>query len=158
MPTDIQLRQVLADDIGLFFEQHLEVRPMPADASVADRDSRKATFLDRWEHMLSDETVTARTIVWKGAVAGYVAYSMQREKPTISSWLGRAYWSKGIATQAVRDFLDVVQERPLYARVAYDNLAALQVLRKIGFEITGHDSFFSEAHGYEVDEIILALS
>ena len=107
--------------------------------------------------MLSDDEVVARTIEWKGAVAGYVAYSMQREKPSISSWLGRQYWGKGIATQAVRDFLKLVKQRPIYARVAYDNLAALNVLRHTGFDIVGYDSFFSEAHGYEVDEIILAL-
>ena len=131
---------------------------MPAGATPTERAARKATFLERWDRMLADETVVTRTIVWKGAVAGYVAYSMQREKPSISSWLGRKYWGKGIATQAVRDFLALVEERPIYARVAYDNLAALNVLRHTGFEIVGHDSFFSEAHGYEVDEIILALA
>lgn len=131
---------------------------MPSAASPAEREARKATFLDRWNDMLADETVLARTIVWKGDVAGYVVRAIQRDKPTISSWLGRAYWGKGIATDSVRDFLDLVKERPVYARVAYDNLAALQVLRKLGFTITNHDSFFSEAHGYEIDEIILALS
>ena len=155
MPTSVQLRPVLADDIALFFEHHLEVRPLPAGASVAER---KATFADRWEQMLADETVLARTIVSGSEVAGYVVCAMQREKPTISSWLGRRFWGHGIATRAVQAFVDLVEERPVYARVAYDNLAALQVLRKTGFVITGHDSFFSEAHGYEIDEIICALA
>lgn len=158
MATSVQLRQVLAGDIALFFEHHLELRPLPAGASVADLESRKATFVGRWDQMLSDERVLARTIVWKGAVAGYVAHLMQRDKPAISCWLGRDYWGKGVATQAVRDFLDLIEERPVYARVSYDNLAAMQVLRKTGFEIVGHDSFFSESHGYEIDEIILARS
>ena len=155
MPTSIQLRPVLADDAALFFEHHLEVRPLPAGASLADR---KAVFCDRWMQMLADETVLARTIVSKGDVAGYVVCSRQHEQPTISSWLGRKFWGHGIATQALQDFIDLVEERPVYARVAYDNLAALQVLRKTGFAIIGHDSFFSEAHGFEIDEIICALS
>ena len=107
--------------------------------------------------MLSDDTVVARTIVWNGEVAGYIARFIQREKPSVACWLGRSYWGKGVATKAAQDFLAQLEERPLYARVAYDNLASLQILRKIGFEIVGHDSFFSESHGYEIDEIILAL-
>lgn len=158
MAKAVQLRPVQAGDIALFFEHHLQVRPMPASASPAEREARKATFVERWEQMLADEKVLARTIVCEGAVAGYVAHIIQREKPSIASWLGREHWGKGIATQAVRDFLALVEVRPVYARVAYDNLAALTVLRKIGFEIVGHDSFFSEVHGYEIDEIILALS
>jgi len=156
--TSVQLRPVVKSDIALFFEHHLELRPLPAGASIADLDSRKATFVDRWEQMRSDERVLARTIVWKGAVTGYVVHLIQRDKPSISCWLGRDYWGKGVATQAVRDFLDLIEKRPVYARVAYDNLAAMQVFRKTGFEIVGYDSFFSEAHGYEIDEIILALS
>jgi RimJ/RimL family protein N-acetyltransferase len=155
VPTSIQLRPVLADDIALFFEHHLEVRPLPVGASITER---KATFTEGWEQMLADETVLARTIVSGRDVAGYVICSRQREKPTISSWLGRKFWGHGIATKAVKSFVDLVEERPVYARVAYDNLAALQVLRKIGFAIIGHDSFFSDAHGYEIDEIICALS
>ena len=158
MAIGFQLRPVLASDIDLFFEHHLELRPMPTGASAADLASRKATFVDRWEQMLSDERVLARTILWKGAVAGYVAYLIQRDKPSISCWLGRDYWGKGLATQGVRGFLDLIEQRPVYARVAFDNLAAMQVLRHTGFAIVGHDSFFSEAHGYEIDEIILALS
>jgi RimJ/RimL family protein N-acetyltransferase len=156
--TSVQLRPVVKSDIAQFFEHHLELRPLPAGASVADLEARKATFVDRWEQMLSDKNVMARTIIWKDAVAGYVARLIQRDKPSISCWLGRDYWGKGVATQAVQAFLDLIEKRPIYARVAYDNLAAMQVLRKIGFEIVEHDSFFSDAHGYEIDEIILALS
>ena len=158
MGNDVQLRRVETADLALFFEHHLEVRPLPASASASERDARKAVFLDRWAQMLSDDEVVARTIVWNGEVAGYIARFIQREKPSVATWLGRSYWGKGIATRAAQAFLAQIEERPLYARVAYDNLASLQILRKIGFEIVGHDSFFSDVHGYEIDEIILALN
>lgn len=155
MPTNVELRPVLTEDVALFFEHHLEVRPLPVGASL---DERQATFIAGWSQMLADKSVLARTIVSEGDVAGYVVCARQREQPTISSWLGRRFWGHGIATKAVKAFVDLVEERPVYARVAYDNLAALQVLRKTGFAIIGHDSFFSESHGYEIDEIICALS
>jgi RimJ/RimL family protein N-acetyltransferase len=158
MPTTVQLREVQKADIARFFEHHLEVRPLPASASAADRTSREKTFVDRWEKMLTDEKTLARAVVWNDAVAGFVVLSIQHQKPTISSWLGRDYWGKGIATGAVRDFLALIETRPVYARVSFDNLAALQVLRKIGFAIVEHDSFFSEAHGYDIDEMVLALA
>jgi RimJ/RimL family protein N-acetyltransferase len=41
--------------------------------------------------------------------------------------------TKGIATAALRKFLLVVQERPLYAWVAQSNAASICVLEKAGF-------------------------
>ena len=158
MPTSLHLREVVPGDIALFYEHHLELRPLPRDATDADREASRARFMERWEQLLSAEGAFVQTIMWGGDPVGYVARFTQKDRPAISYWLGRDYWGKGIATQAVRNFLGLVDERPLFARVAYDNLASIQVLRKTGFEIVGHDRFFSDLHGEEIDEIVLALT
>ena len=158
MPTSLQLREVLPGDIALFYEHHLELRPLPLDADDADREASRARFMERWDQLLSEEGAFVQTITWDGVPVGYVARFTQKDRPAISYWLGRDYWGKGIATQAVRNFLGRVDERPLFARVAYDNLASIQVLRKTGFEIVGHDRCYSDLHGEEIDEIVLALS
>ncbi|GIN95995.1 hypothetical protein J6TS1_18650 [Siminovitchia terrae] len=44
--------------------------------------------------------------------------------------LGKEYWGKGIATNALREFLKHVTIRPLYARAAKDNAGSLKVLKK----------------------------
>ena len=70
-------------------------------------------------------------------------------------WLGREFWGKGIATWALTEFLVFEQCRPIYARVAKDNLASLRVLQKCGFVITGEDKGFANARGQETEEYIL---
>ena len=45
-------------------------------------------------------------------------------KPEVTYWIGRAFWGSGVATEALTRFLDKVWVRPIYARVAKDNLAS----------------------------------
>src|SRR5215218_9325330 len=48
----------------------------------------------------------------------------------VTYWIGRSYWGKGIATDALTAFLAVERSRPLHARVASDNVASRRVLEK----------------------------
>jgi RimJ/RimL family protein N-acetyltransferase len=68
--------------------------------------------------------------------------------------LGKEFWGKGIATQALSQFLEVVSTRPIYARVAKDNLASIRVLEKNGFKLSGEGKWYSNARGKEVDELV----
>ena len=65
MDDSVQLRPVAPEDLPLFFGHHLELRPAVGDASATEGD-RRAAFLGRWERMLADGTVLARTILWRG--------------------------------------------------------------------------------------------
>jgi RimJ/RimL family protein N-acetyltransferase len=89
-------------------------------------------------------------------VIGHVLSYEQSGRPEVSYWLGRDFWGRGLATRALSDFLARVnQKRPIYARVAKDNLRSLRVLEKCGFRITGEDKGFANARGEEVEEWIL---
>ena len=56
-------------------------------------------------------------------------------------WLGRDFWGRGVATEALCLYLAVERTRPLVARVAPQNAASLRVLQKCGFVITGRERF-----------------
>ena len=57
-----------------------------------------------------------------------------------SAFFGRqAFWGKGIATQALTDFLKL-ESRPLHAHVAKTNIASIRVLEKCGFKRIGEDN------------------
>ena len=111
-----------------------------------------------WTQILGDDANINQTIVCDGQVVGNIASfpdeSGQRE---VCYWIGRQYWGRGIATQALSLLLGQVQERPLYARVAKDNPASRRVLEKCGFSIIGEDRGFANARGEEIAEWILQL-
>ena len=114
--------------------------------------------MEHWARILGDETITKRTILVDGQVAGNVGSFEQFGEREVGYWLGKDLWGKGVATKALRAFLEEVGGRPLYAHVVKDNLASRRVLQKCGFTICGEDKGFSHARGEEVEELILMLS
>jgi len=119
----------------------------------ADRNA----FTAHWSRLLGDETVIKKTILFEGDVAGQVLSFERFGKREVCYWIGRQYWGKGIATQALSELLDHLKTRPLYARAAKDNIASIRVLEKCGFTISGHDKGFADARGEDVEEVILKL-
>lgn len=79
----------------------------------------------------------------------------QSGETEVGYWIGKEYWGKGIATQALSDFLGHVETRLLYAHVAKHNIASLRVLQKCGFTVCGEDKGPYGATGEEVEELIL---
>ena len=75
----------------------------------------------------------------------------------LSYWIGRAFWGKGIATAALKLFIEELEIRPLHARAAADNLASIRVLEKCGFTRTGTDRYFANARGEKIEEVIYIL-
>jgi RimJ/RimL family protein N-acetyltransferase len=90
-------------------------------------------------------------------VAGYVLVHSWFGKPEVSYWIGREFWGRGIATQALAVFLAEAKARPLYARAAKDNIASICVLEKNGFKVFGEDKGFSNARRQDVEEFIFIL-
>ncbi len=148
------LRDVVEDDLAMFFEQQLDPDANYMAAFTAkDRTNREA-FIVHWNKIMVDPTV--KTIVVAGQVAGYVLSYEEDGKQEVSYWLGKEYWGKGLATRALSDFLAHYHTtRPIYARVAKDNIGSLRVLQKCGFTITGENTGFANARGHDVEEYIL---
>jgi RimJ/RimL family protein N-acetyltransferase len=146
--SDAILRNVIESDLPIFFGQQLD-----SDAN------HMAAFTAHWTRILGDETITIKTILFDGQVAGYVLSYEDEEfgKPEVSYWIGRQYWGKGVATRALSEFLSHIKVRPLYARAVKDNIASLRVLEKCGFMICGEGKGFSNARGEEVEEFMLIL-
>ena len=108
---------------------------------------------------MSDSTITIQTILFDGRVAGHLASYTDQEfaKPEVTYWIGKEFWGRGIATEALRRFLEEVRTRPIYARVAKDNLASLRVLQKCNFMHAGEGKGFANARGRETEEYIMKL-
>jgi len=157
MTRRIELRNVIASDLPLFFEQQLDPAANRMAAFTSRDPSDRKAFDDHWEKILSDEAVVVRTIVLDGQVVGHVASYERSGKPEVTYWLGSAYWGQGIATEALSEFLGEFRVRPLYAGAAVDNVASLRVLQKCGFTVTGRERGFANARNEEIDEMFLVL-
>ena len=154
MTSDVLLRDVTESDLPIFFVQQLD----PDATQMAAFPARdRAAFTAHWTKILGDETITIKTILFDGHVAGNIVSFEQSGEPQVGYWIGKQYWGKGIATKALSEFLGHVKARPLYAHVAKDNVASIRVLEKCGFTIYGEDKGFSNAGGEEVEEFILKL-
>lgn len=157
MKPKIELRAVRPSDLDTFFQQQLDPAANHMAAFTAQDPTDQAAFAARWAKIRADETITMRTILFDGAVAGHIGSHGWFGKPEVSYWLGREYWGQGIATQALRLLLTQEKTRPLYARAAKDNIASLRVLEKCGFAICGEDKGFANARGQEIEEYLLRL-
>jgi RimJ/RimL family protein N-acetyltransferase len=154
MADRIQLRDVLETDLPIFYEQ--QVDPITTEMAGFPSRSRDA-FMAHWATIMADESVQLKTILFHGEVAGNIVCFEQLGEREVGYWLGKEYWGKGIATQALEEFLKAIETRPLYAHVAKHNIGSRRVLEKCGFTIAGEDRFFSEIFGKNIDEFILTL-
>jgi len=157
--SEVALRAVTEADLVTFFEQQQDPVARWMAAFVAKDATDWAAFAAKWAKILGNEAGAARTIVCGGQPAGnllsFVApWSGQRE---VSYWIGREYWGQGVATKALTAFIELLPDRPLYARAAADNIASIRVLEKCGFIPIGRDRGFAEARGEEIEEVILEL-
>jgi len=150
----VELRDVTEDDLPILFEQQWDpVANEMAAFPARDRDA----FIDHWlKHVIGDETVVRKVILFDGVVAGNVISFERDGVREVGYWIARAHWGKGIATAALGQFLSFISERPLYAYVAKHNVGSLRVLQKCGFEISGERRGLPY-EGREIDDIILIL-
>ncbi|MBE2236645.1 MAG: GNAT family N-acetyltransferase [Caldilineaceae bacterium] len=154
----LDLREVIEADLSVFFAQQLDADAVHMAAFTAKNPADEAAFLAHWRRVLANPTGIVRTILCDGQVAGHVLRYEEDGKPEVSYWLGRTFWGRGIATRALARFLaEVDATRPIYARVAKDNLGSRRVLEKCGFVIIGADKGFANARGAEIEEWLLEL-
>ena len=142
------LRDVVESDLDAFFEHQRE--PEANEMAVfpaRDRD----TFYAHWHRILADDSTIQKTIVDGDEVAGNIGCWPQDGRRLVGYWVGREFWGKGLATQALRELAEeVVTERPLHAWVAATNVGSIRVLQKCGFVQVG-------SHTTDVEELLFEL-
>jgi RimJ/RimL family protein N-acetyltransferase len=142
----VRLREVRDEDLPAFYEHQAD----PAAHGMADFPPRdREAFDGHWERIRSDAGVVIRTIESEGVAAGNVLSWPHEGKRLVGYWVGREFWGRGLASAALAEFLELLDERPLYAQVAAANAGSLRVLEKCGF---------TPAPGDREDDRLLQLS
>ena len=147
------LRDVIEEDLPVFFEHQRDPEAVEMAAFPArERDQ----FFEHWYQIMGDDELVAKTIVSEGEVAGNVGSWEREGKRLVGYWLGREYWGRGLATQALAEFVEELDVRPLYAEVATTNIGSIRVLEKCGFTVVGTTIETDEAFG-EVELLVMKL-
>ena len=154
MTHEIQLRDVILDDLPIFFEHQIDSDALALAAHLPrDPDA----FQAHWMELLSKESVIKKTILFEDLVVGYVLSFVYFGVREVGYWIGKEYWGQGIATQALLEFLDQVPLRPLHASVAKHNHGSRRVLEKCGFRLVGEEQEFSNVGGTVVEGFVFEL-
>ena len=154
MANAITLRNVTESDLPILFKQQLDPE---ATAMAAFPSRNRESFMAHWAKIMADETVILKTILFNGQIAGSIVSWDMLDEREVGYWLGKEYWGKGIATQALEEYVRIVKTRPLMAHVARHNVGSRRVLEKCGFTVVGEDTYTNPA-GVEVKEFILKLA
>lgn len=152
------LRDVIEDDIPIFFAHQLDEEANHMAAFTTQDPTNQEAFFDFWKKIRANETIITKTIVYKEHVVGSVLSYVENGKPEVSYWIGKEFWGQEMATRALLRFLiSVNQTRPIYARVAKNNHGSKRVLEKCGFEVIDEIMGFANARGKEIEELLLEL-
>ena len=89
---------------------------------------------------------------------GSIAKFVMEGDAEITYWIDRNLWGQGIATKALNKFLTIETSRPMFGRVAFDNIGSQKVLEKCGFVKIGTDKGFASARQTEIEEYIYKLT
>ena len=93
---------------------------------------------------------------------GQVGFHQGPDGPIIGYWLGRAFWGRGIMTEAVIASLDwlfsATGTEAVYSGVFHFNAASLAIQTKLGFTQTGRSTLLCLARGAEVEHIDTKLT
>jgi RimJ/RimL family protein N-acetyltransferase len=143
------LREVVEADLPVLHEYECD----PEAAAMAVFPSRdRDAFMAHWAKLLANDALVTRTVVCDGEVAGSIGCWEDDGHMLVGYWIGRKFWGRGLATQAVAELAGFVDARPLRAHVAKTNVASIRVLEKCGFveveQHTGDDG---------VEELVLEL-
>lgn len=137
----MKLREVVESDLEVFF--HHQADPETKAMSGHPGREREAYFEHMHVNVLPqghDEGLI-RAIEVDGQPVGNVLAWLEDEKWLLGYVLGREWWGKGIASQAVAEFLKLIPDaRPLFAEVSPGNVGSRRVLEKLGFELVSRSA------------------
>jgi RimJ/RimL family protein N-acetyltransferase len=154
MEFELKLREVRDSDLPALFDHQRD----PEATRMAAFPARSYDeFLAHWAKIRRDPNALVRTVALHGAVAGNIGSWEQDGQRLVGYWIGREHWGKGVATEALRQFLSVDRHRPLYAHVAVQNKPSIRVLEKCGFAHAGVENGVAIRGGPPVDELRMML-
>jgi RimJ/RimL family protein N-acetyltransferase len=133
----IRLRRTARGDLPALFALQSD----PESNQMAGTKPRtREVFFAVWERHFANPAINARVIEIDGVIVGSIAcFQAESEggRDSVGYWIARSYWGKGIASRALRMFLEEERRRPLHATAARSNVPSQRILETCGFRCVG---------------------
>lgn len=127
----VTLRELVESDLPIFFEHQND---KGAEEMVGLPSRARDDFFDHWHKVMANDTINLRTILFEEQIAGYLcSFIKEADEREVGYQLGRDFWGKGIATQALQLFLPLIPYRPLFGVTPSHNIGSQKVLTRSGF-------------------------
>jgi RimJ/RimL family protein N-acetyltransferase len=135
--SGVWLRPTTPADADVLFAHQAD----PVASAMAGFPSRDRQAYDaHWSAVAADAGNVRNTVLVGDQVAGSMMCWGPPQSREIGYWIGRDFWGRHVATDALRLFVtEVVTERPLHGYVVRWNVASQKVLLSCGFVQTGVD-------------------
>lgn len=154
---EVELKNTNPNDLETLFYFQLDTKANYLAAFTSKNPADKKTYLTKWLKLLSDVKVNIRTILIDKEIVGSIAKFEMEGNAEITYWIGKEFWGKGVASNALRKFLEIEKTRPIFGRVAHDNIGSQKVLEHCGFFKIGTEKGFANARGKEIEEFIYEM-
>lgn len=151
------LRPVHESDLDVLFRQQSDPESVRMAAFTPEDPDDRQRFDAHMVRVMGSPETTLRAITSNGDLVGSISSFVVEGRTEVTYWIDRADWGRGIASEALALFLEIVRTRPLYARAASDNAGSLRVLEKTGFRIIDTEVSYAPARAAEIEETILQL-
>lgn len=153
----LTLRPTVYTDLETHYQFQLDEEANYLAAFTSSSSSDKKVYLEKYAKFLNEPSINNQTILIDGTIVGSIAKFVIEGDAEITYWIDRKFWGRGIATKALKAFLSIETNRPMYGRVAFDNLGSQKVLENCGFVRVGTDRGFANARQIEIEEFIYRL-
>jgi RimJ/RimL family protein N-acetyltransferase len=155
--SHIELRDLDDDDLDAVFEMMRDAEARALAAFTADDPDDREAF-DAWiARERSADDVLYQVVTENGGFAGTAAVFTVDGDREVTIWIARHAWGRGVATAALRLVMSREPVRPLFARAASHDAAAIAVLRSSGFTEVSRNTVFAPGLGREAEEVVFAL-
>jgi RimJ/RimL family protein N-acetyltransferase len=153
----ITLRALREDDLDDLYRWESDPTAAGMAAFTRADPADRAAFDAHHQRVRSDPNNTNQAIEEDGVLAGMIASFTVEGDRELTYWIDRVRWGRGVASEAVRIFLELETQRPLFARAAAHNLGSNKVLLRNRFMKIGEETSWAAGVGEDVLEYIYRL-
>ncbi|MGH3505364.1 MAG: GNAT family N-acetyltransferase [Nocardioidaceae bacterium] len=154
----IRLRVLEVADLDRLFEWERDPGAVAMAAFTRVNPSDRAAFDRHHQRIRDDPDCTMLGIDDEAAFAGTIgSFTMEGERE-VTYWIDPSRWGRGLASAALKAFVQIEVTRPLFARVAAYNLGSAKVLTRARFVQVDSETSYADGVGQDVVEHIYSLT